>query len=331
MNNAPSSRRSRHSLTRRELTASFVVPTVLFLAIWVAGILVYVIAPERFLTAVSLLIALGLFLFLIYYTRHARFFTRLAAILLAVPALVGITISLTSGNTPPLAIGVSLTILLLVIQRFLETPLSYRRAYRAFVQGDYDLALELAGRAIALRPDFGESFQLRALIHMANGNLARAHQDAQMAIAQSPEQPPAHSVLGQVHLAQGEYEAAAVTFDQALAYDPDNAIYHYYYGLCHYRLGHYQLAAEALHTAVHRGLPRRDFELLALFYLACNLEQLGRTADAEERFNQMVYFKDSLADLQVQYDHLPNYHHLAQMKLDLTAVTERLKIVDSIQ
>jgi tetratricopeptide (TPR) repeat protein len=331
MKNAPASRRSRHNLTRRELTASFVVPTVLFLAIWVAGLLVYVIAPERFVTAVSLLIALGLFLFLIYYTRRARFFTRLAALLLAIPALVGITISLTSGNTPPLVIGVSLTILLLAIQRFLETPLSYRRAYRAFAQGDYDLALELTGRTIALRPDFGESFQLRALIHIANGNLARAHQDAQMAIAQGPEQPPAHSVLGQVHLAQGEYEAAAAAFDQALAYDPDNAVYHYYYGLCHYRLGHYQLAAEALHTAVHRGLPRGDFELLALFYLGRSLEQLGRTSEAEERFKQMAHFGARLAILRAQYDHLPNYPHLAQMKLDLTAVAERLKIVISNQ
>lgn len=331
MSNVPFSRRRRHSLSRRELTASFVVPTVLFLAIWLAGILIYVIAPEHFLTAVSLLIALGLFLFLIYYTRRARFLTRLAALLLAIPALVGITISLTSGNTPPLVIGVSVTFLLLVIQRFLETPLSYRRAYRAFAQGDFDLALELAGRAITLRPDFGESFQLRALIHLANGNLTLAHQDAQMAIGQNPEQPPAHNVLGQIHLAQGEFEAAASAFDQALAFDPDNTIYHYFYGLCHYRLGHYQLAAEALHTAVHRGLPRHDFELLALFYLGRSLEQLGRTADAEERFKQMAHFETSLAMLQAQYDHLPNYPHLAQMKLDLTAVAERLKIVGSVQ
>jgi tetratricopeptide (TPR) repeat protein len=322
MNNPPSPRRSRHSLTRREMTASFVAPTVIFLAIWLIGLVVYVVAPEQFLTAVSLLIALGLFLFLLYYTRRARWSTQITAVILAVPALVGITISLTSGDTIPLIIGVALTLALLAGQRFLETPITYRQAVRAFAEGDIDLALEMANRAIALRPDFSESFQLRAIIHLADGELIPALQDAQMAVAQEPEQPTAHNVLGQIYLAQGKYQAAATAFDTALAFDLDNPLYLYYFGLCQYRLANYQTAAEALHTAVNRNLPRDDFILLALYYLGRSLSKLNRNEEAEERFSQMSHFSESLAELQAQYDHLPSYPHLEQMKLDLTAVRE---------
>jgi tetratricopeptide (TPR) repeat protein len=321
-----SPRRSRHSLTRREMTVSFVAPTVIFLAIWLIGLIVYVVAPEQFLTAVNLLIALGLFLFLLYHTRRARWTTRITAVILAVPALVGITISLTSGDTVPLIAGVALTLALLAGQRFLETPLTYRRAAAAFAAGNNDLAMDMVNRAIALRPDFSESFQLRALVHLADGELIPALQDGQMAVAQEPEQPTAHSVLGQIYLAQGAYEAAATAFDMALVFDPDNALYHYYFGLCQYRLEQHQTAAEALHTAVNRNLPRDDFLLLALYYLGESLAQLNRAEEAAERFGQMDNFRDSLADLQAQYDHLPSYPHLERMKLDLTAVAERLKI-----
>jgi tetratricopeptide (TPR) repeat protein len=321
MNNKQPNRRAS---TRRELTASFVAPVVIFLIIWLAGQIVYMTAPGYFLTAVNLLIALGLFLFLLYYTRRARLAARLTAVILAVPALLGVSLSLTRGETPPLVLGVSVTFLLLLIQRFLETPLSYRRAYRAFAEGEIELALEMVNRAIALRPDFGESFQLRALIHLADGELIPAMQDAQMALIQDPEQPTAHNILGQIQLAQGEYEAAATSFDAALAVDPDNALYHYYFGLCQYRLARYQMAAEALHTAVNRNLPRDDFNLLALYYLGRSLSELDRAAEADERFKQMTHFSDSLAELQTQYDHLPAYPHLEQMKLDLTAVQERL-------
>ncbi|MEZ4518896.1 MAG: hypothetical protein R3C44_19440 [Chloroflexota bacterium] len=46
----------------------------------------------------------------------------------------------------------------------LTTPISYRMARRRFFAGDMSMALDLVDKSIAARPDFWESYQLRALI-----------------------------------------------------------------------------------------------------------------------------------------------------------------------
>jgi Flp pilus assembly protein TadD len=288
------------------------------------GIVVYLVTPAAFNTAVSLIIGLSLFAFLLYYTRQARPAVRLLAMLFAVPALVGIALSLSSGSVRPLLIGVGLTFLLLVVQRLLDTPVSYRVALRHFGQGRMDEALRMINKAIEARPDFWESWQLRALIHLANLEYARAERDARRAIEMQPKAHPVYNTLGQLYLAQEQFAEAAAIYDQALDLDPGNGIYHYLLGLSLYRQGVFDEAVTALHTAVKRNLPLPEYDLLAHYYLGQSLEQSARPEAAQAVYAEMGNFKESLAYLQAQMGELPAYPHRAQMRADVTAVAARL-------
>jgi tetratricopeptide (TPR) repeat protein len=313
-------RRSSHGLSPGELRSSFLLPVLIALAIWLVGIVVYLVTPTAFNTAVSLIIGLGLFAFLLYYTRQARPAVRLLAMIFAVPALVGIALSLSSGSVQPLLFGVGITFLLLVVQRLLDTPVSYRVALRHFGQGRMDEALTMINKAIQARPDFWESWQLRALIHLMNLDFERAERDARAAIDMKPNAHPVYNTLGQLYLAREQFAEAAAVYNQALDLDPDNGIYHYLLGLSLYRQEQFEEAVTALHTAVKRNLPLPEYDLLAHYYLAQSLEQSDRPKAAQEVYAEMANFKESLAYLQAQMAELPAYPHRAQMRADVVAL-----------
>jgi tetratricopeptide (TPR) repeat protein len=317
-------RRSKHGLSSRELRSSFVLPVVIALAIWLLGIVVYLLVPGEFNTAVTITIGIALFAYLLYYTRNARPIVRLLALVFAVPAMVGIALSFSSGSARPLVIGVGITFLLLVVQRLLDTPVSYRVALRYFSQGRMDEALAMINKAVEARPDFWESQQLRALIHLTRLDFTRAEKDARAAIAIRPDAHPVYNTLGQVYLAREQFERAAEIYEQALDLDPDNAIYHYHLGLSLYRQGLYEEAVEPLHTAVRRTLPLPEYDLLAHYYLAVCLEKSGRPQAAQEAYDKMASFRHGLDYLKDQYDKQPDYPHLPNMKADLAAVEIRL-------
>jgi len=116
--------------SRSELRASLIWPVVISVAIWVAGLLIYIFAPGRFDALVSGLIAVGLVVYLLYYQRSQRLSPgeRLGALLLAAPAVAGIAYGLVRGDALFAITGVSASLLLLSVQRFLTTPISYRMA-----------------------------------------------------------------------------------------------------------------------------------------------------------------------------------------------------------
>ena len=64
--------RSEHSLTKKELRASLILPIVITLIIWGVGLLLYLVTPGEFNTAVAIFISLALLLFLLYWTRQAE-------------------------------------------------------------------------------------------------------------------------------------------------------------------------------------------------------------------------------------------------------------------
>jgi tetratricopeptide (TPR) repeat protein len=323
--NQPENRRSTHGLSPSQLRSSFLLPVVIALAIWLIGILVYLITPAAFNTAVSFIIGLSLFLYLLYYTRQARPAVRLLALIFAIPAMVGIALSFSSGSALPLVIGVGLTFLLLVVQRLLDTPISYRVALRHFGQGRMDKAMAMINKAIEARPDFWESWQLRALIHLTNLDFEWAEKDARAAIGLKPNAHPAYNTLGQLYLAQEQFEQAAEIYDQALNLDPDNAIYHYHLGLSCYRQQQFAAAVTALHTAVQRTLPLPEYDLLAHYYLGQSLEQAGQPAAAQIVYEQMAKFKDSLDYLHPQIEQLPPYPHRSQLRADVAALAQMIR------
>ena len=308
---------SSHRLSRRELRASFLLPVVIAIAIWLLGVAVFVVLPDEFDTAVSLIIAASLIIFLIYWTRHERLALRLNAILLAIPALAGITLGLLYGRSRYTLIGFSITLLLLTLQRFLSTPFSYRMAYSRFLAGDSQQALRLINKSIESRPDFWESYQLRVLLRLLRLDYDQAINDAQQALELQPNAHTVLNTLGQIYLAQMDFEQARDVFQQALALDTDSSTYQYHLGLCCYRLGEYQQAAEALAAATQGTLPIAEYDLWTHYYLGKSLLAVGDEETAAVAFTAMTQFAQALPDLQSQITHQPDYPHMALLHDDL--------------
>ena len=319
-------KRSSHGLSRREMRASLLLPIGIIVAIWLVGLVVAAVVPTavNFTTIISLTIALSLIVFLLYWTRGTNGRLRLLALLFALPALIGLTSGVTSGNLRPIIIGVALTFFLLVAQRFFSTPLSFRAANRYFQQGDLDNALRLINKSIDARPTFWESHQLRALIRLAQLDFRRAEADAREAVAFSTNAHQPLNTLGQIYLAQEQYAAVQQAYEQALALEPDSAIYQFYLGLCHFRQHQYQPAAENLAAATQGTLPTSHYDLRAYFYLGRSLDKLGNKKTAQEAYAAMPNFKDGLTSLEEQLAHQPDYPHVARLRQD---VDEMKKVI----
>jgi len=130
--------------SRSELRASIVWPVAISIGIWVAGLLIWLLVPGRFDVLVSAIIALGLVIYMLYFQRSQRLSAgeRITALLLSVPAIVGISYGLVRGDALFAITGVSASLLLLSWQRFLTTPISFRMARRAFMGGRLETALD---------------------------------------------------------------------------------------------------------------------------------------------------------------------------------------------
>jgi tetratricopeptide (TPR) repeat protein len=322
----PNGTRTGQRPSRSELRASIVWPVVIAVVIWLAGLIIYIVAPGRFDLLVSGLIAAGLLVYLIWYQRSLRITPseRILSLLLATPAVLGIAFGLFYGNAIYAITGVSLSLLLLAAQRALTVPFSYRMARRSFSRGRPELALDLVDKAIDARPGFWESYQLRALIYLSALQFGQAERDALKALELRPDAHPVHNTLGQLYLAGSQYERAAEAYSKAIDLSPKHALYHYHQGVALYRLGEARDAAEALAAATRLGLPDVSYELQAYYYLGRALEGNGEIEKAEEVFADMVKFKDGLELLRADLKQQPDFPELAALRADLRDLEKRL-------
>lgn len=309
----------------RELRASFLLPIALGLTILLVGAIIAVLAPWSFEISIATFVGLGLLAYLIYYTRGSSWRLRIIAIVLAIPALVGITLGLTSGSMGDLMLGVGITILLLVLHRFFTTPISYRFATRAFSAGDLDEALDLVNKSIAARPNFWESYQLRALIYLSLLNFNMAERDARKALALKPNAHPVLNTLGQVYLAEERFAEAEGAYEQALELAPQYALYEYHLGLSQYRQEKFAQAAEAFAAATQGTLPLEEYDLQATYYLALCLEATGRTEAAQQAMYELRHFRSSIKPLQKRLANQDDYPHLARMRADADGIERQLE------
>lgn len=319
-----SSPSSSHGLSPRELRFSFFLPVIITLAVWLAGAIILLIVPGQFNTVLGLLVGLSLVVYLVYYTRHERRSVQITAVLFALPALAGIAWGMIVGNLGYTFAGLGVTAVLLLLQRLFNTPISYRAAYRAWVRGDYTTALDLINRSIAARPDFWQSYQLRALIHLMNMAFAAAERDARAALERKPNAHPVYNTLGQIYLAQNRFAEAEEAFAAALALTPGYALYNYHLGLSRYRLGQHRAAAEALAAATQGTLPLAEYDLQACYYLARSLEALGETEKAQEALALMARFANALPTLLRDLENQPEYPHVVLMRADAAEIQARL-------
>ncbi|MCA9868348.1 MAG: tetratricopeptide repeat protein [Anaerolineae bacterium] len=312
--------------SRSELRASVVWPVAISVAIWLAGLVIWIIAPGRLDVLVSGIIAAGLVVYLVWYQRQIRMLPseRLFSLLLAVPAVLGITLGLVRGEAIFAITGVSASLLLLTAQRGLSAPFSYRMALRSFNRGHLETALDLVDKAIDARPVFWESYQLRSLIYLSVMQFGQAERDALKALELRPDAHPVHNTLGQLYLAGSQYERAAEAYGKAIDLSPKQALYHFYRGLALYRLGEARDAAESLAASTRLGLPDVTYELQAYYYLGRALEQNGEIEKAEEIFADMVKFADGLEMLKADLKQQPDFPELAALRADVRDMQRRL-------
>ena len=307
---------SAHSLSKKELRASLILPIIITLVIWAVGLLLYVVTPGEFNTAVALFISFSLLIFLLYWTRHAEKRLRITAVVIAIPALIGISLGLIRGSARDTLIGVGLTFFFLFLYQLFNTPISYRVAYRRFVAGDMETALDLVNKAIQARPDFWESYQLRALIHLTELDFNRAERSAKEAISRKPNAHPVYNTLGQVYLAEAKFNKAQTIFEKALSLDPSNALYRYHLGLCYYRQAEYRTAAETFMEAISGSLRFLEYELQAHYYLWRCLKALKEAEQAETVHEKMQPFAPGVSLIQDNLANQPDYPHLHYLVKD---------------
>jgi tetratricopeptide (TPR) repeat protein len=184
-------------------------------------------------------------------------------------------------------------------------------------------ALELVDKAIVARPDFWESYQLRALIHLTELDFSRAERSAKEAITRKPDAHPVYNTLGQVYLAEAKFSKAQSTFERALALEPGNALYRYHLGLCQYRQGEYRDAAATFIEAISGSLRFLEYELQAHYYLWCCLIALKETEQAQTVHEKMQAFAEGVSLVQVQLADQPDYPHLPDLQKDAEDMSQQ--------
>ena len=319
-----SNRKSTKHIVRSQMGASLLLPIALGLGILFAGVVVAMFAPWSFMNTIALFIITVLLLFLLWTTRKAGWRLRILAILLAIPAIIGIAIGLVNGRVTEPLIGIGITVFLLIAFRFFSTPISYRAAYRRFRMGDMDGALDLISRSIEARPDFWESYQLRALIYLALLSFGHAERDAKTALTLKPAAHPVLNTLGLIYLAQERFAEAEDAYGRALDLAPGYALYLYHLGLSEFRQQKHPDAVESFIAATHGTLPLMEYDLQNAYYLVRALEEGGSQEGAQTAAEQMEKFRDALPSLKRQVANLPEYPHLTQIKADLADMERRL-------
>ena len=316
---------SSNKPSRKALRASLILPIVISLGVLFFGWLLFQFIPEsQFDTALAIMLGGGLIIFLLYWTRTANWQLRLLGLLFALPALAGITTGLTQGKSRFIVIGVGATFLLLIIQRVFQMPTSYLIASNQFQKGNYEHALRLINKSLDARPDFPESYQLRASIRMIYKQFAKAEQDAKKAIALQPQMHGNFNTLGQIYLAEGKYALAYEMFDKAVAIDETIAMNQYHKGLTAYRMGNFKLAAEALSISTKKTLPLIEYDLLAHFYLGQTLTQLKQLELAETAVETMQKFSDGLPYVEEMVANQSEFDHIVQMRQEIVELKRML-------
>ena len=312
--------------SRKELRFSLLLPVVITIVVWLIGLAVYALTPGdvQFNNVIAILIGAGLIGYLVFYMRNVSARLRVVALLMAVPAMIGITLGTVNGRSTPILVGFGITFLLLLVQRAFNVPLSYRAAAQAYDRGEFDQALELINKSIQARPDFAESYQLRAMIRLVNQQIGAAEKDAQKAIELSPKVDQFYNTLGQIYLVNGRFAEMRDTYQQAIEVNPDRAMNHYHLGLSNYRLGDFREAAETLSMATRKAVPNMTYDLLTHYYLWRSLLEIGQTELAQTTHETMQNFADALEELKISLDTSPELMHTPMFRDELEDLSRQL-------
>jgi len=179
----------------------------------------------------------------------------------------------------------------------------------AHQQGDHARAIELMGRAIALRPGAAEFYVNVAAALQAVGDNERAIESLRRAVELAPDLPEAYSNLGGALAGVGQVGKAVQHFQRALSLRPQ------YEGA---RIGLASAFARQRRVAEAVGCLREAIRLhprsaAARVNLADLLRQMGRVDEAAELLRQAIEFEPNMPQA---------YHNLGTALFELGLLEE---------
>lgn len=322
-----SKQNNSHRMSKEELRSSFVLPVIISVCIWLIGVVIYTLSPVAFNETVGGILTLILVFFLLWWSRGQPWQMRVTAVLCAIPTFIGLITSITAGRLLYAGVGLGVTLGALVLLRFLQTPFSYRLAYRAYEQADYAQSLRLINKSLEARPNFWESYELRARLRLMRFDFAQAEQDIQHALALKPNSHRLYNTLGQLYMVQTKFVQAQQAYEQAIALEP-TAIYFYYAGWASYEARRYETAVEHLMQATQATLPASQFDLWCHFYLGQSLTALNRPEQAQIAYDTMHNFADGLPQIQATLAQQPDYPYLSQLQTELQQLETLLDVAE---
>jgi predicted O-linked N-acetylglucosamine transferase (SPINDLY family) len=162
----------------------------------------------------------------------------------------------------------------------------------AFQVGQYDLAVELIGRAIKSADDRPLYYQNIGVAFQALGRVDLAIQSYHQAIALRPDYPEAFNNLGMALQAQGSQHEAVASFERAVGLLPAYAEAHANLGMARLTDGRGELAITSFQSAL---AIRPDF-VAARYGLGEAQRMLGQHHDAVASYRAVIGLDPSHAD-----------------------------------
>jgi len=166
-------------------------------------------------------------------------------------------------------------------------PMAYRRALRAYADGDDEAAWQALAEAQREQPDYATTYLLQARVSRRRGELAASERAARRYLALAPDAYHGHAELGLTHLAQGAPQEAIRSLERAAALAPYLPEAHLNLGLAQAENGQHGAAIESLAQALRLGLRDGISEVMARYQLWRALRAEGRLTEAERELRAL--------------------------------------------
>ena len=158
--------------------------------------------------------------------------------------------------------------------------------------GRNDVAIDLIGRALALKPDFAEARYNLGNILAMESRLDQAAAQYNRVLALRPGFAEAHNSLGTVFLDQGKPVQAMACFERALALKPDLAEAHYNQAIALTKANRLDDAV----TRYERALALKPDFVAAHYNLGDILAMEGRLDQAAAQYNRALALRPDFAE-----------------------------------
>lgn len=145
---------------------------------------------------------------------------RRLSLLSAVAVLVGCCPSPAVPITSPLRLPTRVPVTVTPAPTQVDVRSLYEAGLACREVGDDECALQSFTQAIEIDPDFAPAYIARGSVHLAQGQMVVALDDADSAVAVAPEDASAHALRGEILRRLDRPREASKAFDRAVALDP---------------------------------------------------------------------------------------------------------------